>query len=140
MFILDTNIISELMKPSPDKSLVAWLDRQVTQNLFITSISVAEIHYGLGILAAGQRRSKLEKAFNAVIDTAFNHRVLKFDKDTAKLYGVIMSGRKRLGKPMSAMDGQIAAITQSYTYALVTRNTRDFLECDITLLNPFNNP
>ncbi|MDP3704773.1 MAG: type II toxin-antitoxin system VapC family toxin [Legionellaceae bacterium] len=133
MIILDTNVISELMKAAPDEQVVAWLDQQEAMTLFTTSITVAEIIYGIDALPAGKRRDYLEEAFNQVLSAAFKHRVLTFDEAAAHAW----KSRKTSGNPLSVLDGQIAAITRTHQMRLATRNTRDFLGCELELINPF---
>lgn len=136
--VLDTNIISELMKSSPDSNVVAWVDQQNVLTLYITSVSIAEIHYGLSVLSVGKKRHDLEKAFNHLIETAFNQRVLFFDNTAAYHYGVIMAERKKIGKPMSIFDGQIAAMTKTISATLATRNTKDFIQTSVDIIDPFH--
>jgi predicted nucleic acid-binding protein len=137
MIILDTNIISELMKHTPSPKVVKWIDQQDSIELYITTITVAEISYGINALPRGNRRQLLEHAFNKLIDIAFKHRILFFDENSAHQYGKLMGHRKRLGKPLSILDGQIAAIACAQSKTLATRNTRDFIECGLELANPF---
>ncbi|MFO1257510.1 MAG: type II toxin-antitoxin system VapC family toxin [Gammaproteobacteria bacterium] len=138
MIILDTNIISEMMKQSPTLSVITWVNSQKTANLYITSITIGEIEYGIQSLPVSRRRKTLENAFNKVIKSAFSHRILSFDESSAYVYGELMSHRKHLGLPLSILDGQIAAIAISNQFALATRNTKDFTECSIELINPFD--
>lgn len=137
MIIIDTNIISEMMKPSPDESVIAWFDRQEASWLFITTITIAEISYGLHALPTGSRRSLLEDTFTTAIEHAFKHRILSFDESAAYLYGKIMSVRKKLGRPLGILDGQISAIAHVHGAAVATRNVKDFVDCEIDLINPF---
>lgn len=137
MIILDTNVISELMKTSPNEHVIAWLDRQDAITLFTTSITIAEITYGLDVLLVGKRRDYLEAAFNQVLIDAFKHRVLIFDERAAHVYGKLMGHRKRSGHSLSVLDGQIAAIARTHQMSLATRNTRDFMDCELNLINPF---
>lgn len=139
MIILDTNIISELMKTAPNQQVISWLDRQDAMTLFTTSVTIAEIIYGLDVLPEGKRRDYLETAFSQVLNDAFKHRILTFDEPAALVYGKLMGSRKRSGHPLSLLDGQIASIAKNHQMALATRNTRDFLHCDLTLINPFDN-
>lgn len=138
MIILDTNIISELMKSAPDEKVISWIDRQNAIDIYITSISMAEIYYGLGVLPSGKRRAALMQAFNEVVDQLFGPRVLVFDEDASSHYGAIMASRKKAGKPMSILDGQIAAIASAANAGLATRNTKDFAYSDLNLVNPFS--
>lgn len=137
MIILDTNIISELMKSSPATTVIDWLDQQQTDLLHVTTITIAEIQYGLQSLPNGQRRKALESAFENTILEAFAHRVMPFDDNAAIHYGRIMSARKKSGQPLSILDGQIASIANAQQATLATRNIRDFLNCSIQLINPF---
>lgn len=137
MILLDTNIISELMKTLPSQSVLSWLDEQEASQVVVTTISVAEIAYGIYVLPDGKRREALEIAFNKTIKEAFKHRVFSFDETAAHLYGKIMSHRKKLGRPLSILDGQIAAIAAAQNAILATRNIKDFLDCELKLINPF---
>lgn len=138
MIILDTNIISEMMKVNPTQSVISWLNKQATATLFITTITIAEITYGLHALPAGARRKMLENAFQQTLNEGFSHRILSFDEKAAHLYGEMMGDRKALGRPLSILDGQIAAIARSQHAKLATRNSRDFIQCGVELINPFN--
>lgn len=137
MIILDTNILSELMKSTPEPNVESWLEQQLVTQLFITTISIAEISYGIGILPKGKRRDALEKGFQHAINQAFKHRMLSFDEASASAYGVLMSKRKKMGKPLGILDGQIAAIALAHSAILATRDIRDFTDCNLELINPF---
>ncbi|MCF6194586.1 MAG: type II toxin-antitoxin system VapC family toxin [Kangiellaceae bacterium] len=137
MIILDTNIVSEFMTSPPQASVLSWLNEQDVAALFITSISIAEIKYGLSILPIGKRRLALESAFTSFVDMAFQERVLPFDQIAAYAYGDILANQRQTGKPMSCFDGQIASIARVFGYALATRNIKDFSNCEIELINPF---
>lgn len=138
MILIDTNIISELMKPVPDAIVIEWIDRQEISQLFISTITIAEISYGLNVLPEGNRRNDLERSFNNAILEAFENRILAFDESAAYNYGKIMSYRKKLGQPMGVPDGQIAAIASTHNAAVATRNVRDFINCGLELINPFD--
>jgi toxin FitB len=138
MILIDTNVVSEMMKTSPALSVIAWLDRQETTQLFLTTITIAEISYGLNILPNGNRRILLEDAFNQTTLSAFKQRILAFDEPAAHLYGKIMGQRKESGRPLSIPDGQIAAIARAHGATIATRNIRDFVDCGIELINPFS--
>lgn len=137
MIILDTNVISEMMKSSPSPVVATWLDGQNITQLFITTVTIAEIAYGLHALPEGNRRKSLEEAFNQAILEGFMHRILPFDEEAAHCYGKLMGQRKALGKPMSILDGQIASIANVQGATIATRNIRDFGDCGLQLLNPF---
>jgi len=138
MILLDTNIISEVMRPQPSEGVLGWLDHHTMDGLWVSSISIAEIHYGLMILPTGQRRELLTSRFSQFIRNGFSSRIVAFDEGAALAYARIMANRKQMGRPMSLPDGQIAAIAQVHGLALATRNTADFEYCDIALINPFD--
>jgi predicted nucleic acid-binding protein len=137
MILIDTNILSAAMAPSPPKSVIDWLNQQETNDLCLSTITVAEISYGLSVQPLGRRRRDLADRFEAFVSRGFEQRILSFDEPAARLYGEIMGHRKELGRPMSTLDGQIASIARAHHLVLATRNTRDFQECGLELENPF---
>jgi hypothetical protein len=110
-----------------------------TTALYVTAITLAEIFYGLKILADGQRKESLQKCFIQYVEQGFEFRMLEFDKISAMIYAEIMDNRRRMGKQMSLFDGQIASITRTQRFELATRNTKDFDYCEINPINPFIN-
>src|SRR5262245_11987092 len=128
MIIVDTNVVAEMMKPSPDLAVVSWLNDQESAALFLTTITIGEIGYGLEILPQGRRRLHLEQGFERIIAEAFTGRILVFDEEAARHYGVVMGRRKTIGRPLSVQDGQIASIARAKGFAVATRNVRDFVE------------
>lgn len=137
MIVLDTNVVSEVMKPSPKQAVVDWLNSQETSRLYVSTITLAEIGYGLHVMPEGKRRRSLEDRFDNFVADGFDQRVVGFDMAAARLYGEVMGRRKELGRPMSILDGQIASIARAHHAAVATRNVSDFDECGLTLLNPF---
>jgi toxin FitB len=137
MIILDTNIVAEMMKEAPAPTVVAWLNDQPAPTLFLSSITLGEIAYGLRVLPQGRRRRQLEEGFEKVVAEGFAGRILAFDEGAARQYGEVMGRRKEIGRPLATLDGQIAAIARARGYAVATRNTRDFVECGVEVLNPF---
>ena len=137
MILIDTNIISEIMKPVPDPIVMEWIDQQEIVQLFVSAITIAEISYGINALPKGRRPRDLENAFNKAIQEGFIGRILPFDESAAHLYGIIMSTKKKLGTPLGVPDGQIAAIARVHSASVATRNVRDFASCGLTLINPF---
>ena len=133
----DTNILSEMMRPKPSMDVILWLNQQDSQNLFISSISIAEISYGLYVLPRGRRRQQLQQRFELFVRKAFQFRLLDFDELAANIYGNVMGEAKLTGHPMSIADGQIAAITRAKGLTLVTRNIKDFKYSGLMLINPF---
>ena len=137
MILLDTNVVSEVMKTSPAEPVVTWLNVQETTLLHISSVTIGEIAYGLRILPQGRRRSLLTQKFDQLVTRAFEQRVLTYDESAARVFGELMGERKELGRPMSLPDGQIAAIARVHHFALATRNVVDFEHCGVDVINPF---
>ncbi len=137
MILLDTNVVSEVMKTQPAEAVVAWLNGQDSERLYVSAITIGEITYGLRILPDGKRRSGLRERFERFVALAFDQRVLAYDESAARVYGELMGDRKELGLPMSVPDGQIAAIARLNHLAVATRNVLDFEHCGIDVLNPF---
>jgi predicted nucleic acid-binding protein len=138
VILLDTDVLSAVMKPTPPASVVEWLDRQPTEILYLSTVTVAEIQFGLEILPDGKRRRDFQDRFERFVAGGFAYRVLSFDEQAARRYGELRARRQRLGRPMSVLDGQIAAIARANGSALATRNVRDFEECGLELVNPFD--
>jgi len=137
MILLDTNVVSEVMKTQPVEAVVAWLNSQNSERLYVSAITIGEITYGLRILPDGKRRSGLHERFERFVALAFDQRVLAYDESAARVYGELMGDRKEPGLPMSVPDGQIAAIARLNHMAVATRNVLDFEHCGIDVLNPF---
>lgn len=137
MILLDTNVVSEVMKAAPSAAVLKWLNDQSSSDLYVSAVTIGEIEYGLRILPGSRRRLRLREKFDQFIAVAFAQRVLAYDETTARIYGEIMGLRKEVGRPMSVPDGQIASIARSHRMSVATRNTRDFEECGVDLLNPF---
>jgi len=137
MIILDTNVVSEMMEPSPAPSVKVWLNAKDGFQFYMTTITIAEIAYGIHKLPLGKRRSFIESTFEEKVLNMFDDRVFSFDKPAARLYGEIMNKRKKIGRPMGTLDAQIAAIALANDASLATRNTRDFEHCGLNLINPF---
>ena len=138
MILLDTNVVAEVMKVAPSANVLKWLNDQSSSAVYVSAVTVGEIEYGLRILPDGRRRLQMKEKFEQFIVLAFAQRVLGYDEAAARLYGEIMGVRKELGRPMSVPDGQIAAVARSHGLSIATRNTRDFEECGVDLLNPFD--
>lgn len=139
MYILDTNIISELIRPRPNGGVLQWVDTQSLSSLYTTAVTKAEIYYGLHILPLGKRRNHLEKALHHIFSAGLENRILEFDSISAMEFAKIASSRRKAGIPMSNADAQIAAICSQHGFQLVTRNDTDFAECGIKVINPFIN-
>ena len=137
MIILDTNVVSELMKATPAARVLGWVALQAATSLYTTSITEAEILHGVLLLPAGARRSRLQAAAEAMFSEDFGGRVLSFASDAARAYASIAADRRRAGRPHSHFDAQIAAIGRSARAAIATRNTADFEGCGVKLINPW---
>jgi predicted nucleic acid-binding protein len=137
MIVLDTNVVSELMRDKPDRKVESWVGSQPASGLFITTITEAELRYGVAILPQGRRRDSVSAAMEAMLSEEFAERVLPFDGSAAVAYAAIAAGRRRAGRPIGQFDAQIAAIAHSRGAALATRNAADFDGCGIDVLNPW---
>lgn len=136
MIVLDTNVLSELMRQDADVDVLAWLDRQPVAQLTTTSVNVAEIRYGLERLPRGRRRTRLVGIAEDYFGS-FGSRVLPFDLAAAENYAVVVAARDRLGLPISPFDGQIAAICHRTGATLATRNVPDFAGLGLDVRNPW---
>jgi toxin FitB len=137
MIVLDTNVVSELMKAEPAPSVTRWAAGQAPSNLYTTSITQAEILHGILLLPAGRRRSAFEAAADAMFKEDFGGRILAFDSAAAEPYAQIAALHKRAGRAMTQFDAQIAAVALSAGAAVATRNVKDFEQCGIPLINPW---
>lgn len=137
MIILDTNVLSELMKSQPDPAVTEWVDGQPETELFTTSITEAEIFLGVELLSIGKRREALLAAAERLFAVDFEGRILSFESESARAFSKISAHCRRLGKPISQADAQIAAIAQVRRARLATRDIRDFADCDLELVNPW---
>ncbi len=138
MYILDTNVLSELMRPAPQPNVLQWIDNQAAQHLFSSAITKAEIELGIALLPAGKRRDTLASQAGAMFDEDFANRCLPFDQDCAHIYANLVAARTLLGLPVSVEDAQIAAICVVNQKTLVTRNTADFAQIEgLQVLNPW---
>jgi toxin FitB len=137
MIILDTNVISAVMRQPPDSNVVNWLDRQPRNSIWATSVTVLEIHYGLQILSPGKRRSALMEAFETLLTEKLSRRVAAFDAAAAQQSAELMAARRKLGRPVELRDMMIAGITLACNAALATRNTAHFDDLSVTVVNPW---
>lgn len=138
MIILDTNIVSELLKPGPNSQVIDWISSQDGASVFFTTISEAELRYGLALLPAGKRRTALSSAIDGILEEDFRGRILPFDRAAARAYAVIAAKRKTAGRPISQFDCQIAAIARANDAVVATRNTRDYEGCGIGVVDPWH--
>lgn len=137
MIVLDTNVVSELMKAAPDESVRNWIAAQPATSLYTTSITQAEILHGIALLPPGKRRDALEAAAEAMFREEFAGRILPFGSDAARPYARIAAERRRAGRPISQFDAQISAIARSTGAAIATRNTDDYEGFGVKLIDPW---
>ena len=137
MIVLDTNVVSELMRKDAAAEVVAWVDRHPGDQVFITAVTAAALLYGVARLPDGRRKQALAAKVRDLIDEDFEDQVLPFSSDSAHHYAEIVASRERLGKPINMADAQIAAICRQYDLGLGTRNTKDFADTGIRVVNPW---
>lgn len=137
MIILDTNVISELMREKPHENVKTWIEAHSPTNLSLTTIAIAEIQRGLARLPKGKRRTTLESNFSTFITDAFGGRIFSFDEEAAYIYGHVAAKREKEGFNIDAVDLMIAAIVKSQNASIATRNIRDFEGCGIKIINPW---
>jgi toxin FitB len=137
MLILDTNVISEIMQALPSPRVQDWWSQQQAGELFTSTVTVAEILYGIELLPRGKRRDRLLAEAEAMFSQDFAGRILPFDEEAARAFPGIAAGRRVKGSPIAALDAQIAAVARSRRAILATRNTTDFEGCGVRLVNPW---
>jgi len=140
VILLDTNVISALMRrePNPDAVVVRWLDRQPAESIWTTSITVFEVKTGLHVLPPGRRRQDLERAFDALLTDDLDGRIQSFDTTAATATGVIAAERQETGRTLEIRDVQIAGIAVARRAQLATRNTRHFTDLGVVLIDPWS--
>jgi predicted nucleic acid-binding protein len=137
MIVLDTNVLSELMRPTPHPSVIRWIQRQPSTELFTTAITEAEIFFGIALIAKGKRHDALGEAAELMFTEDFAGRVLGFDGQAARSFARIAMDRRLSGRPISHADAQIAAIVKLHKASLATRNVDDFVNCEIPVIDPW---
>jgi predicted nucleic acid-binding protein len=137
VILLDTNVLSELIRPQPDEGVTKWLDSLDTAAVATTALTAAELLYGVARLPAGRRKEQLSEAIRGLIEEDFDGRVEPFDAAAATHYADLLSDRETAGRPISVADAQIAAICRRLRATLATRNTSDFEDTGIDLLDPW---
>jgi predicted nucleic acid-binding protein len=138
MFLLDTNVLSAMMRREPPREVAAWVSAQPPELLFTAAVCQAEILAGIAILPAGRRRRELEAAARAMFIEDFEQRVLAFDMPAATAYAEVFAARRRAGRPAATVDLMIAAIARSHRAEVVTRDVADFAGCGVAVVNPWS--
>jgi toxin FitB len=138
VFILDTNVISEILRPEPDQSVVSWFESQPRDQLFTTAITQAEVLYGIALLPKGTRREKLSAVAQLIFEEDLEGRILAFGADAAEHFADIAAARRMSGRPISQFDAMIVSIARLHGSSIATRNTLDFEGCEIVVINPWS--
>jgi predicted nucleic acid-binding protein len=138
MIVLDTNVVSEPVKPGASEAVRAWLDRQDPETLYLTSTSLAELLVGIGRLPVGKRREGLADALNELLEMLFGRRILPFDTRAAVEYARVVGRMRSTGHGISVGDAQIAAIAATHGFAVATRDTAPFERAGIEVINPWD--
>jgi toxin FitB len=138
VILLDTNVISALMRRGPEQAVVDWLDRQPSESIWTTAVTVFEVRTGLHLLASAKRRRDLQRAFDALLAEELEGRIQSFDTAAANAAGEIAAQRQSAGRPVEIRDVQIAGITKARRAQLATRNTRHFTDLGIQLIDPWS--
>lgn len=138
MIVLDTNVLSELLRARPADNVRRWVLIQPASTLFTTSICQAEILYGLALLPKGRRRADLSQAADALFDRKLAGRILSFDSAAARVYADMSAARRSMGRPIGQTDAQIAAIAASHGASVATRNVADFADCGVAIIDPWS--
>ncbi|MDK9722327.1 MAG: type II toxin-antitoxin system VapC family toxin [Rhodospirillales bacterium] len=136
MIILDTNVLSAVMRRDADPAIVSWLDRQSSESLWITTITVFEIRFGLELLPNSHKRQALEKAFAQALEEDFQRRILPFDFRAAEEAAMLAARRRNAGQTVEFRDTQIAGIALARQATLATRNVRHFQDVPVTIIDP----
>jgi len=137
MIVLDTNVVSEPLKPAPNPAVIAWLDAQEPQTLYLTTISLAELLAGIELLPTGRRRDGLEQALAQQIIALFAGRIVSLDTPAAQAFAKTQTGARAQGNPIGFADCAIAAIARTHGFSIATRNMRDFKGTGVELIDPW---
>ena len=138
MIILDTNVLSALMRTKPDAEVTAWLDQQPAQSIWITAITMLEARFGIALLTPGRRRQKIERVFTKVLREDLEGRVLDFDAASAERAATLAAERQRAGQSVDFRDTQIAGIVLARHGTFATRNTKHFRDLSVAVINPWD--
>ena len=137
MILLDTNVLSEAMKPEPNRPVISWLDAQAADTLFISSVTIAELRFRLGVMPEGKPKDKLKIALEDIM-VLFEPRILSFDTRAAKLYSELAVKAREAGKGFLTPDGYIASIAAAHKFSVATRDTGPFKAANLTVINPWS--
>ncbi len=139
MYLIDTNVISEMTRPAPNLGVIGWFAKTAVQSIYISAVTLCEMQLGLALMPAGKRKNALVKATGLLVEEDFAQRCLSLDARCAPLYGKLAAQQQKRGHPCSVEDAMIAAIALAHQFTLVTRNTKNFGGVDsLVLLNPWD--
>lgn len=136
MIVLDTNVVSEAMRPEPNADVVEWLNAQSADTLFLSSVTLAELLFGISTLPTGRRKNRLTEALDRLLGL-FHGRVLPFDQEAARRYAEMASVARAAGRPMPTADGFLAATAAAHGFAVATRNIKNFSDANVVLIDPW---
>lgn len=137
MIVLDTNVLSELLRPAPNATVIEWVDARDSSELAITALTAAELRAGVALLPDGGRKRELGQRIELMLTETFASLVLAFDADSSGYYAEVVAARTRAGRPIGAFDAQIAAVCRQHEATLATRNTADFIDTGVALVDPW---
>ena len=137
MIVVDTNVVSELLRSSPQQDVFSWWNSQIPSDLYVTVITETELRYGAAILPAGRRKRNLLVGIEYMLTDYFDGRVLALDVPAAREYARMLAHRRSVGRSLPVQDGMIAAIAYSNGATVATRNVPDFTDCGVTVINPW---
>lgn len=137
MIVLDTNVVSEIMRPRPEPAVLAWFDAQGPGELWLTAVGAAELMFGIARLEDGARKQQLARTVTMMFETDFSGQVLPFDLAAASVYAQLVAQRERMGQPVAMADAQIASVCLAHGAILATRNTKHFDGLGLTVINPW---
>ncbi len=136
MIVLDTNVVSEAMKPEPDAAVRDWLNNQAAETLYLSSVTLAELLFGIGVLPQGKRKDMLTQALDGLL-SLFKGRILPFDTDAARRYAEMAAAAKAAGRGLPTLDGYIAAIAASRSFIVASRDTAPYEATTVSVINPW---
>jgi hypothetical protein len=140
MIVLDTNVVSEALKPGRDPAVIAWLDQQSVETLFLSATSLAELLIGIAIMPDGKRKSTISAALDSLISRLFDTRILPFDEGAAMAYSELVSAARAQGKAVSMPDGQIGAVASVHNFTVATRDVAPFQALGLPVIDPWTAP
>lgn len=138
MILVDTNVISEPLQPAPNERVIAWIDSQPIETLYLSAITVAELRFGIAVLPQGRRKSSLSERFEREVLAIFEERVLPFDLGASKSFATLMATARSQGKAIGKADGYIAATAARHGLMVATRDIAPFKAAGLTVINPWN--